>query len=164
MVAPPSTACPPRTMSSAPGTPPGRRRGALRISLEHRRRPMAEYVPPLRDMKFVIEELADLEGVGALPGLEEATADLVEAVLTEAGRFAANVLSPINRTGDLQGARLDGDGVVTADGWKEAYRALVDGGWASLSFDPDYGGQGLPWLVSAAVQEMQKSANLAFGL
>ncbi len=125
---------------------------------------MAEYVPPLRDMKFVIEELADLEGVGALPGLEEATADLVEAVLTEAGRFAANVLSPINRTGDQQGARLAGDGVVTADGWKEAYRAFVDGGWASLSFDPDYGGQGLPWLVSAAVQEMQKSANLAFGL
>lgn len=125
---------------------------------------MAEYVPPLRDMKFVIEELSDLDGVRALPGLEEATPDLVDAVLAEAGKFAANVLSPINRSGDSQGARFEGGDVVTADGWKEAYRAFVDGGWGSLSFDPRYGGQGLPWLVSTAVQEMQKSANLAFGL
>jgi 3-(methylthio)propanoyl-CoA dehydrogenase len=125
---------------------------------------MAEYIPPLRDMKFVIEELSDLAGVGQLPGLEEATPDLVDAVLAEAGRFASDVLSPINHSGDRQGARLVDGEVVTADGWKEAYRAFVDGGWASLSFDPDYGGQGLPWLVSAAVQEMQKSANLAFGL
>ncbi len=125
---------------------------------------MAEYVAPLRDMKFVIEELSDLEGVRSLPGLEEATPDLVDAVLSEAGKFARNVLSPINREGDLAGARRENGGVVTAPGWKEAYRAFVDGGWASLSFDPAYGGQGLPWLVSAAVQEMQKSANLAFGL
>ncbi len=125
---------------------------------------MAEYVAPLRDMKFVIEELADLEGVRALPGLEEASADLVEAVLTEAGRLASEVLSPINRDGDATGARLEDGGVVTAPGWRDAYRTFVEGGWASLSFDPAFGGQGLPWLVSTAVQEMQKSANLAFGL
>ena len=125
---------------------------------------MAEYAAPLRDMKFVIEELSDLDGVRALPGLEEATSDLVDAVLAEAGKFASNILSPINRDGDLNGARYADGGVVTAPGWKEAYRAFVEGGWASLSFDPAHGGQGLPWLVSTAVQEMQKSANLAFGL
>jgi 3-(methylthio)propanoyl-CoA dehydrogenase len=125
---------------------------------------MVEYIAPLRDMKFVIEELSDLDGVRALPGLEEATPDLVDAVLVEAGKFATNILSPINHSGDMHGARHEDGEVVTAPGWKEAYRAFVDGGWASLSFDPQFGGQGLPWLVSTAVQEMQKSANLAFGL
>ncbi len=125
---------------------------------------MAEYAAPLRDMKFVLEELADLEGVSKLPGLEEATPDLVDAVLAEAGKLAREVLSPINHSGDMQGARFENGGVITADGWKEAYRTFVEGGWNGLSFKPEFGGQGLPWLVSTAVQEMHKSANLAFDL
>ncbi len=115
---------------------------------------MAEYAAPLRDMKFVLEELADLEGVSKLPGLEEATPDLVDAVLAEAGRLAREVLSPINHSGDMQGARFENGGVITAEGWKEAYRIFVEGGWNGLSFKPEFGGQGLPWLVSSAVQEM----------
>lgn len=125
---------------------------------------MAEYIAPLRDFKFILEELADLEGVAALPGLEEATPDLVDAVLAEAGKFATNVLSPLNKVGDTVGARFINGEVKTADGWKDAYRAFSEGGWSSLAFDPAYGGQGLPTLVSAAVQEMQNSANLAFAL
>jgi 3-(methylthio)propanoyl-CoA dehydrogenase len=125
---------------------------------------MSEYVAPLRDLKFALEELADLEGVRALPGYEEATPDLVDAVLAEAAKVAHDVLSPLNHSGDMQGARLGENGVETADGWKEAYQLFVDGGWNSLSFSPEWGGQGLPWLVSTAVQEMYKAANLSFDL
>ena len=125
---------------------------------------MAEYVPPLKDLKFALQDLADLEGVCRLPGYEEATPDLVDAVLKEAGKFATGVLSPLNRSGDVQGARLEADGVKTADGWKDAYRMFTEGGWNGLAFRPEYGGQGLPWLVLTAVQEMYKSANLAFDL
>ncbi|MFT5111165.1 MAG: alkylation response protein AidB-like acyl-CoA dehydrogenase, partial [Parasphingorhabdus sp.] len=125
---------------------------------------MAEYVAPLRDLKFVLEHVADLQTVNQLPGFEEATPDLVDAILTEAGRFSTGVLSPINRSGDIQGSRLIDGNVVTPDGWKEAYQAFIEGGWNGLSFDSHYGGQGLPWLVSAAVQEMHKGANLAFDL
>jgi len=125
---------------------------------------MAEYIAPLRDLKFVVEELSDLEGVSRLPGFEEATPDLVDAVMTEAGKFASEVLSPINRAGDLEGARLEADGVKTASGWKQAYSQFVEGGWNSLAFDTEVGGQGLPGLVSTAVQEMYRSSNLAFDL
>ena len=125
---------------------------------------MTEYRAPLRDMKFVVSELADVNGVFALPGFEELTPDLAEAVLEEAGKLASEVLDPLNKPGDEQGASLGANGVVAADGFADAYRAFVDNGWCSLSGDPEYGGQGLPGLVAAATAEMWNAANTSFAL
>ncbi len=125
---------------------------------------MSDYRAPVEEMEFVMNEVADLPGVAALPGCEEATPDLVRAVLEEAGKLAGEVLAPLNDQGDRQGARI-ADGVVQMpDGWAEAYRTFVEAGWNSLGFDPEYGGQGLPWLLASAIQEMWNSSNLAFGL
>ncbi len=125
---------------------------------------MAEFNPPLREMQFVIEELVGLETVNSLPGYEEATSDLVRAVLDEAGKMGRDVLSPLNRSGDLEGSRLENGVVVTPTGFREAYRAYVEGGWNGIQFDPEIGGQGLPLLVATPVFEMWDSANLAFML
>jgi 3-(methylthio)propanoyl-CoA dehydrogenase len=111
---------------------------------------MTDYTAPLRDMRFVITELADLENIVGLPGYEDASADLVDAVLDEAGKFAGAVLSPINASGDRQGAALTGSGVAAADGFGGAYRQFIENGWGSVTGDPEYGGQGLPNLVGAA--------------
>ena len=86
---------------------------------------MAEYTAPLRDMQFVIEELVGLEHIAALPGYEHATPDVVHAILEEANKMARDVLSPINRTGDIEGCRLENGVVVTPTGFKEAYQAYV---------------------------------------
>jgi Acyl-CoA dehydrogenases len=115
-------------------------------------------------MHFVLERLCAIGDTAQLPGLEEATPDLVDAVLEEASRLASEVLAPLNKDGDVQGSKLV-DGVVrTPNGWKEAYGLFVEGGWNGAAFDPDYGGMGLPWLVNAALQEMVHGANMAFGL
>jgi alkylation response protein AidB-like acyl-CoA dehydrogenase len=125
---------------------------------------MSSYVAPLKDMLFVINELAGLREVSRLPGCEEVTAELVEAVLGEAAKFAQEVLAPLNRTGDSEGARL-ADGVVTApSGFKAAYRQFCEAGWNSLGGLTAYGGQGLPHIVSNPVQEMWNSSNMAFCL
>jgi len=125
---------------------------------------MSEYTAPIDEMRFVLTELADLEGVADLPGYEEASPDLVDAVLEEANKLARDVLSPLNRTGDTEPSRLVDGQVVAPPGWKDAYRQFSDNGWNSLAFSPDYGGQNLPWLVSTAVQEMWHAANMSFGL
>lgn len=120
---------------------------------------MSDYIAPLRDMQFVLRELAPIEQVAALPGCEEVSLDLAEAILEEAGKFAGGVLSPINASGDREGARWQDGEVFTAGGWKEAYRQFVDGGWNALSCDPAHGGQGMPRLVAALVEEMRNAAN-----
>jgi acyl-CoA dehydrogenase len=125
---------------------------------------MKEYSAPLRDMQFVLRELAPLEEVARLPGCGDMSLELADAILTEAARFAGDVLSPLNRVGDREGARLKDGEVVTATGWREAYRRFVDGGWNALSCHPDHGGQGVPRLVSALVEEMWNSANVSFAL
>ena len=125
---------------------------------------MTEYSAPLRDMKFVIKELAGLSEISALPGCEEATPDLVDAVLEEAGRFAAGALSPLNKIGDEQGCKLDDGVVTTAAGFKEAYREFIKAGWTSLGGSPQWGGQGLPHIVSGLVSEMWNGANMSFCL
>ncbi|MDH3637468.1 MAG: acyl-CoA dehydrogenase [Gammaproteobacteria bacterium] len=125
---------------------------------------MTDYVAPLRDIEFVLTELVDLTEVAALPGFEEATPDLVSAVLEEAAKVAQQVLAPLNQTGDRQGAQWNDGVVTTAEGWIDAYRTFIEGGWNSLAFDPEFGGQGLPWLVSTAVQEMWHASNMAFSL
>ena len=121
------------------------------------------YTAPVRDLVFACE-LADLAGVARLPGFEDATPELLRSVLDEAGKFAAEVLAPLNHSGDRCGARLEGGRVVTADGWRDAYRQFVAGGWNGLPFDPAFGGQGLPWLAATAVAEIWHAANMAFSL
>jgi acyl-CoA dehydrogenase len=124
---------------------------------------MPEYRAPLDDIRFVLNELAGLpELVAAIPAYESASGDVVEAVLNEAGRFAGEVLSPLNRSGDREGVRIVGDDVKTASGFGEAYRAFASSGWVGLSSDPRYGGQGLPHVVAGAASEMWASANASF--
>jgi alkylation response protein AidB-like acyl-CoA dehydrogenase len=125
---------------------------------------MSAYVAPLNDMRFVLNELVGLDRVAELPGCEEASPDVVDAVLEEAGKFAGEVLAPLNRIGDKQGAHLKNGVVTTAEGFKDAYRKFCEGGWTALACQPKFGGQGLPYIVSAPVQEMWKAANLAFSL
>ena len=125
---------------------------------------MSNYSAPLRDMRFVMRELAGLDEITRLPGNEDVTPDLVDAILEEADKFAAGVLAPLNRSGDQHGARWHDGEVTTAPGWKEAYRQFAESGWTAVACDPQHGGQGLPKLVSTAVMEMWKSANMAFSL
>jgi alkylation response protein AidB-like acyl-CoA dehydrogenase len=122
------------------------------------------YSVPLRDIQFVLTELADLDAVAALPGCEEASREVATAILEEAARFAESVLAPLNRSGDVQGARLQGEEVSTPAGWRRAYSAFTEAGWSSLTGPKEYGGQGLPRILAAPVKEMWKSANLAFSL
>ena len=125
---------------------------------------MSTYIAPLRDMRFVMTELAGLGELSSLPGFDEVSPELAEAVLDEAARLATEVLAPLNKSGDEQGARLTKDGVVAADGFATAYRQFAAGGWSGLSGDPEFGGQGLPELLHAATVEMWNSSNMAFAL
>ncbi|MEQ8651251.1 MAG: acyl-CoA dehydrogenase family protein [Kiloniellales bacterium] len=122
------------------------------------------YQAPLDDMLFVLEEIADLEGLTRLPGMEEASGDLVEAVLSEAGRLSAEVLAPLNQSGDQEGASLQNGVVRTPKGFVEAYGHFVEGGWNGLTLPAEYGGQGLPYAVGSAATEMWNAANMAFAL
>ena len=125
---------------------------------------MSTYAAPLNDMLFVIKELVGLDDITAMPACAEVTGDLVDAVLGEAGKFAAEVLDPLNRSGDLQGAQLADGNVTPPQGFKEAYQQFIAAGWNSLSGQTEYGGQGLPHVVAMPVQEMWNSANMAFCL
>ena len=125
---------------------------------------MSEYRAPIRDMQFVLKALAGLDEVAQLPGCEEASADVVDAVLEEAAKFAEGVLSPLNSAGDREGAHFQDGQVTMPKGFKEAYKLFAESGWTALSSDPEWGGQGLPKLVATPVSEMWKSANHAFSL
>jgi alkylation response protein AidB-like acyl-CoA dehydrogenase len=125
---------------------------------------MTVYNAPTRDMRFVMNDLGLLPAVQKLPGCEDSNAELVEAILEEAGKLAGGVIAPINASGDAEGAKLENGVVRTAEGFSDAYRQFVDGGWNSIPFDPDYGGQGLPWLLGIAVEEMWVSANTSWAL
>lgn len=125
---------------------------------------MNQYLAPIQDLQFALQELADLNGIGELPGYEETTPDVVNAILEEAGAFAAEVISPINRTGDLEGARLESGHPRMPAGWKDAYAQFVRGGWNGLSVSAALGGQNLPRVVAAAVDEMWNGASVAFAL
>lgn len=122
------------------------------------------YTAPIRDMHFVITELCELDKIAQLEGLEEATPETVSAVLDEAGKYASQVLSPLNKTGDEQGAIWSNGNVKTNDDWKVAYEQLVDMGWNAPSASPEHGGMGLPNVLNACIQEMLQGANMAFQL
>jgi alkylation response protein AidB-like acyl-CoA dehydrogenase len=123
---------------------------------------MTTYEAPLNEMQFVIHELAGLDKLTALPEWKDIDAETVSAVLQEASRFASEVLGPLNQIGDQRGVICKDNHVITAPGFREAYQQYIESGWNRLGFDEEYGGQAMPTLVGAAVQEMWKSANLAF--
>src|SRR6266705_6057928 len=125
---------------------------------------MSEYKAPLRDMQFVLKELAGLADIAKLPGCEEVTAELVGQILEESAKFASGVLSPLNKPADQEGSKWENGEVRTPKGFKEAYKQFVAGGWNALQAPAEYGGQGLPKTVSTPVIEMWKSANLSFSL
>ncbi len=122
------------------------------------------YRAPLKDLRFVMDELLEVQSLSGTKGLEDYSTELAEAVLSEAARFAESVLDPINQSGDREGARWTADGVVTPKGFKEAYRQFVEGGWPQLGADPQYGGQPVPETLGSAVREMWGAANLSFKL
>jgi len=125
---------------------------------------MSAYTAPLKDMKFVMNELAGLGEVAKLPGYQDATPDTVEAILEESGKFASEVLDPINYSGDQEGSVWKDGSVTTPKGFKQAYKQYVESGWAALPFDQEHGGQGLPKLVATAVEEMLTASNMSFSL
>ena len=126
---------------------------------------MSVYRAPIAEMQFVMNELAGLAQVAGLPGHEDAAPDTVAAILEEAGRFATDVLDPLNRAGDRTPALRHDDGsVTTTPGFKDAYRRFCENGWNGLGKSVEYGGQGLPQLVATAVEEMWHSSNMAFDL
>ena len=125
---------------------------------------MTDYFAPLSEMKFVLNGVAGLDEILQLPCFDGIDGELVSAVLSESSRFTSEVLAPLNRTGDEVGCECHDGRVTTAPGWKDAYRQFIESGWNGLAFEPEWGGQGLPWLVATAVQEMWHSANMSFGL
>ena len=125
---------------------------------------MPLYTAPVADMRFVLHELLADERLEALPGNEDFTADVLNAVLEEGGKFCAGVLQPLNRSGDEQGVRLDNGVVRTPDGFKEAYQAFIAAGWTGLAADVEYGGQGLPATMDGLFTEMLCSSNLSFAM
>ena len=125
---------------------------------------MQPYTAPIRDMRFVIESVVGTGRVAGLPGLEGFDPELVEPVLEEAGRFAAEVLAPLNQVGDKIGLKLSEGVVATPPGFAAAYKAYADAGWNAVPFESAYGGQDLPWLLAFAANEMWSSANVSFAL
>ncbi len=124
---------------------------------------MPSYTAPVKDMQFVLHDVLDVSSTG-IPGYDELDRDTTAAILDEAAKLAENVLAPLNPVGDAQGCTLENGVVRTPEGFHDAFNQMREGGWPALDCDPDYGGQGLPYLVSTAVGEMFSSANMAFNM
>jgi alkylation response protein AidB-like acyl-CoA dehydrogenase len=122
------------------------------------------YTAPTTEQRFVLDVIADLPGLAALPAYANATPDTVDAILAESGKLAANVFAPLNKSGDKAHAKLDNGVVTLPAGFVEAYGQYVQAGWAGLGVPEAHGGQGLPFAVAVAVQEQLTSANMAFAL
>ncbi len=125
---------------------------------------MPTYLPPLDDIHFVLHDLLDLGQLSKFPGYEEATSDLLLSVLDEGGKLCADVLAPLNQTGDAEGCHYESGAVRTPAGFKDAYDAFCKGGWPAMTADPEYGGQGLPRVTRVVFDEMLCSANLSFSM
>lgn len=126
---------------------------------------MPEYKAPQREMKFVLNEVLKIEEhYQRLPGCEEATADVVDAILEEGAKFSERVLSPLNQIGDSQGCKFENGVVTTPDGFKEAYQQYVEAGWPSLPHKPEFGGQGLPESLGIVINEMVGTANWSWSM
>ena len=126
---------------------------------------MPTYKAPLREYRFLLNDVLDIQRYSNLPGFADAPIDLIEQVLEEGAKFCEGVLAPLNKVGDEHGCVRNDDGsVTTPPGFKDAYKQLVDAGWPALSSDPNYGGQGMPHIVGLAWNEMVSSSNMAFGM
>jgi alkylation response protein AidB-like acyl-CoA dehydrogenase len=124
---------------------------------------MAAYAPPLGDFAFVLHDVLKVQDL-EIPGYAELDRDFTAAILAEAGKIARDVLAPLNAVGDREGCVIENGVVRTPEGFKQAFELVREGGWTGLDCDPDYGGQGMPYLLNAAVGEMHVSANLAFNM
>jgi alkylation response protein AidB-like acyl-CoA dehydrogenase len=124
---------------------------------------MPSYTAPVKDMQFVLHDVLRASEQ-AIPGYEELDRDFTGAVLEEAGKLATDVLAPLNAVGDREGCRLENGVVRTPTGFREAFEQMREGGWTALDCDPDYGGQGLPYLMNTAVGEILSAANMAFNM
>lgn len=126
---------------------------------------MPTYKAPVDEALFLMNDVFHLDRYGNLPGFADASPDVVEAVLREAAKFSEEVIAPLNRVGDTQGCTRHPDGsVTTPEGFKEAYRKLVEGGWIGISVPAEFGGQGLPATLTGVVNEFLCSANMAFAM
>ncbi|MEM8759756.1 MAG: acyl-CoA dehydrogenase family protein, partial [Pseudomonadota bacterium] len=123
---------------------------------------MPTYTPPLDDHRFVLHEVLRVHEQADIEGYEDLTEDMTGQILEEAGKIARDLLAPLNQVGDQQGCRLENGVVRTPDGFKEAWAAMVEGGWPSMECDPDFGGQGMPTVLNMAVGSMKSAANMAF--
>jgi acyl-CoA dehydrogenase len=125
---------------------------------------MPSYTAPVRDMLFVMYDVLNMDAYSNLEGFGEATPDVVSAILDEGAKITQEVLQPINQSGDEEGCHLANGVVTTPKGFKEAYRQYIDGGWGGLTGDPEHGGQGLPYVLGVAMNEMCCSANFGFSM
>ena len=125
---------------------------------------MATYKAPLREMRFVLHEMLGVGDLAKLPGYQDATPDIIDAILEEAAKFCENELQPLNLSGDQEGCTYENGVVRTPKGFKEAYDTFTKSGWTALSCNPKYGGQGLPHVIGLVVNEMICSANMSFGM
>ena len=124
---------------------------------------MPSYAPPTKDMMFVLQDVLDVQNCD-IPGYEALDAEFISSVLNESGKLAGNLLAPLNATGDAEGCHLENGIVRTPQGFKDAFDQVKAGGWPSLDCDPEYGGQGMPFVIASAVTEMFSSANMAFSM
>src|SRR3954469_21646769 len=124
---------------------------------------MPTYRAPVEDVMFLLNDVFHIDRYNNLPGFADASTDIVEAVLNEAAKFCEEVLQPLNRIGDIEGCRRNADGsITTPKGFKEAYDRMVEGGWIGISAPAEFGGQGLPGVLTTVVNEFMASANMAF--
>jgi alkylation response protein AidB-like acyl-CoA dehydrogenase len=122
------------------------------------------YKAPVRDLSFVLHDVLQVENFGNLLPDADLSRDLIDQIVEEGGKFAEEVIAPINRTGDQEGCHIEGDVVTTPKGWKDAYHQMVEAGWPSLGFGTEFGGQGMPSVVSSAVGQFTAGASAAFSM